>query len=997
MMDPVVASLLSSPPVWGYFAALFWSIRASFRKSSFFINLLSMCIMGVTWFYIMRFTYVFISTNQPGSFFDEAYVDVISGQNWVISSQLLTWVVVAVVWSHSSSANYLIFGMLGAMSAAFVPYVSLDPPSPRRIPKSYVWTSLGSLLCIAMLPRSTLSRSSFSFWLRALHVLLVLPKFPSVFLLPNLLLSHQSQIVKKSHTNTTTVDSFYLYLFLAPVIALGHNTFLLRADRTAQPIWPSTDCQKSIEFDLLCCSLLTLYAIYKETRSFTRLALAAFLTPLLSPGSVLALHLMTQHFPHSHRELVTSLQQSVAARLCNTKTSPSAPKKSANGTSSGPKMNGHSGGSEEEEKKSFEEPSTPLQWTNLGFWEEHCLSYQEACEELALKLGSSLLEPGDTVLACGCGRGAELAFYKEKFQLDHITGVDASASTAVEFVPTHNVRLVSMPVEDITRNFGPGTFNKILALDNVYHYANKTQFFADCLKMLPPGGAVAVTDIVLTKPGPLPVWLRILLRAANVRGSQGSSLWTLEEYKKKLGEIGFAPSTIKTTSIGHAVLNKWLPEYALKYLDYAIIVAKVPASNKPGRAAKKKVAVIGSGLSGLTVAQLLKHKYAVSIFEARGKPGLSGACTNMYGTMIDVPLRMIGKGYYSRLGGMLDKLDVPTTGIQNSMTFYGDYCRKKEASHYNFVSRSGLLGIITNFFTVIANLPGTLKFHKAITHPENSKVTDSETFGDWLDKRGFNEEALGQNPGMWMLMGQFSWVLSCSYKQVRSYPAKILLEFMEKSQINVTGYVSEFLRGVPVVRADPSIERVGMALAYGCEFKCNVPVQELDERKLIDGVTYDAVVVATEAFAVNKVLKNAPPVFSRFQYQPSSIVLHTDCSLMPKDRSEWQALNICASDKHEMSQLTVWMNRYYPENNFPVDIFQTWNPHHPPKTILKEEFFNRVLHSSETPDLLKGVSEAQGKGGIFYAGSYGVYGMGLLEQALHSGQVAAELIQAYLQ
>eukprot|EP00808_Paulinella_micropora_P028213 g35381.t1 len=118
-MANVIYAMLFSPAVWGYFALLIPSIGYSFKKASYSSIILSLVIMCVTWFYILRFTYAFIAEEKPGSLLDEAYVDVVRGAHWTMSSQLLTWVVVAVVWAHAADGCYVMFGMLGAMSAAY--------------------------------------------------------------------------------------------------------------------------------------------------------------------------------------------------------------------------------------------------------------------------------------------------------------------------------------------------------------------------------------------------------------------------------------------------------------------------------------------------------------------------------------------------------------------------------------------------------------------------------------------------------------------------------------------------------------------------------------------------------------------------------------------------------------------------------------------------------------------------------------------------------------
>eukprot|EP00964_Phaeocystis_antarctica_P152147 scaffold119927_cov60-Phaeocystis_antarctica.AAC.1 len=93
-----------------------------------------------------------------------------------------------------------------------------------------------------------------------------------------------------------------------------------------------------------------------------------------------------------------------------------------------------------------------------------------------------------------------------------------------------------------------------------------------------------------------------------------------------------------------------------------------------------------------------------------------------------------------------------------------------------------------------------------------------------------------------------------------------------------------------------------------------------------------------------------------------------------------------------MSQLTVWLNQYYPGVPFARPTFETWNPLRPPEHAQKQVYFQRAVHTADTPRVLAAIEAEQGKDGIYYAGAYCVYGMGLLEQAAVSGAAAARRV-----
>jgi len=288
-MGKVFDELWADPEVWVYFAVLGWSTFYCFSKTRKLWPVLAACsFMSVTWWYIIMYT---IDYKAKGGtrLFDDAYVDVIKGGSWALSSQLLTWVVVAMAWAHEASLNYLLFGMLGAMSAAFVTWVPLSSQpltsghSRHTVPAIFVPCAAAALLCVYKLPHSLDRPEEFGMWLKGLHVLIALPRLVYVL----------SPWQIKANVNGKV-----FYSVLAVAIAVYHQaeTRHLPLPSSASAL---TDCQFSISVDLALCSLITLYAVYTHTQSVLWLSVAALAMPVLTPGPVLAGFLACWHSSNS--------------------------------------------------------------------------------------------------------------------------------------------------------------------------------------------------------------------------------------------------------------------------------------------------------------------------------------------------------------------------------------------------------------------------------------------------------------------------------------------------------------------------------------------------------------------------------------------------------------------------------------------------------------------------------------------------------------------------
>ena len=59
-----------------------------------------------------------------------------------------------------------------------------------------------------------------------------------------------------------------------------------------------------------------------------------------------------------------------------------------------------------------------------------------------------------------------------------------------------------------------------------------------------------------------------------------------------------------------------------------------------------------------------------------------------------------------------------------------------------------------------------------------------------------------------------SWVLSCTYEQLKEYPAKIILDFIRGLQLSIGSMVSFDDTGPKIVRIHPSIDALQLAMAY---------------------------------------------------------------------------------------------------------------------------------------------------------------------------------------
>jgi len=159
-------------------------------------------------------------------------------------------------------------------------------------------------------------------------------------------------------------------------------------------------------------------------------------------------------------------------------------------------------------------------------------------------------------------------------------------------------------------------------------------------------------------------------------------------------------------------------------------VARMPraAATPPPR---RRVAVIGSGLAVLTTAHTLVSSglVDVTVFESRAKAGLGGDAER-FGegddeeAVVDVPLRMIGRGYYSAVENLARELGIPMVAASIDCSFYGVDARG--AARLFVLSRLGLgLGLGLGFgFTNPTPNPSPSPSPKPSPNPNQIVLSD---------------------------------------------------------------------------------------------------------------------------------------------------------------------------------------------------------------------------------------------------------------------------------
>ena len=258
---------------------------------------------------------------------------------------------------------------------------------------------------------------------------------------------------------------------------------------------------------------------------------------------------------------------------------------------------------------------------------------------------------------------------------------------------------------------------------------------------------------------------------------------------------------------------------------------------------------------------------------------------------------------------------------------------------------------------------------------------ESESLGEYVKRCNFSKEFINDH-----LIPMSSAIWSCPKKEILNFPAKTLLTFFKNHQLinfifrpkwrTVKGgskqYVNKVIEKLSSDAKNRLILNSKIKSVYCKNDKIEINFEESTE-------IFDKVIMATHPDQTIKLIKNldeqSTDILRKFKYQKNIVYLHSDSSLMPKNKKTWSSWNYISSKSGEKSSLTYWMNLLQKINNS-LNVFVSLNPYITPIKSLtyKKIIYEHPIFNTQTNEAQKKMTEIQGKNNIFYAGAWLRYG-----------------------
>jgi len=401
-----------------------------------------------------------------------------------------------------------------------------------------------------------------------------------------------------------------------------------------------------------------------------------------------------------------------------------------------------------------------------------------------------------------------------------------------------------------------------------------------------------------------------------------------------------------------------------------------------------KIAVIGTGISGMLSARMLAAGHEVHVFEAND---YLGGHTNtieveVFGRSyrLDTGFMVFNHRTYPNFIRMLRLLGIPE---QDSDMSFSVRCLRT-GLEYQGSSLGGLFAQRRNlvrpaFYRMLLDV---IRFNRKARELVE-KEQDTVSLGDFLDRHRFSKYFTDH---YLVPMGASIW--SARPRDFREFPARFIVRFFDN-------------HGLLTVRDRPRWKTIpGGAINYAralmrpltgrIRLSCSVTsVRREKQHVLVTTATdppeqFDAVVMAAHADQTLKMLADASEaereILGAFPYQQNEAIVHTDPSLLPQRRRAWASWNCCIPREADRPVVLTYNLNRLQRHESPEPILLTLNCSEEidPARILRRITYQHPVYTAAALSAQKRYTEISGKRNTYFCGAY--WGHGFHEDGVKS-------------
>ena len=406
----------------------------------------------------------------------------------------------------------------------------------------------------------------------------------------------------------------------------------------------------------------------------------------------------------------------------------------------------------------------------------------------------------------------------------------------------------------------------------------------------------------------------------------------------------------------------------------------------------RSVAIIGSGIAGLSAAWLLSQNHNVTVFEANNRVGGHSNTVDVGPIPVDTGFIVYNERTYPNLTALFRHLDVPTITSHMSFGVSLDDGRLEYAGSgidSLFAQRRNLVS--ARFWSMLRDL---LRFYRKA--PADADRLGNACLSAYLDAENYGQAFREDH-----LYPMAAAIWSTPAAEIGAYPAASFIRFCDNH-----GLLK--IAGRPLWRTVAGGSRAyvtRLKKSFADNIRIGCPVRSVRREAGFVEIEaegeatrrFDDVVIATHADQALNLLADPSPderrLLGAFRYTQNEAVLHVDSTLMPQNRKVWSSWNYASKTDGASKRLSVtyWMNKL---QGIPLEtpLFVTLNPLREPRagTVIRQETYEHPMFDAAAMAAQERLWALQGVRNTWFCGAY--FGAGFHEDALQAGLAVAEAL-----
>ena len=410
----------------------------------------------------------------------------------------------------------------------------------------------------------------------------------------------------------------------------------------------------------------------------------------------------------------------------------------------------------------------------------------------------------------------------------------------------------------------------------------------------------------------------------------------------------------------------------------------------------QSIAIIGTGISGLTAAYYLRRQHRVTLFESADRIGGHTATIDVEldkrDYAIDTGFIVYNDWTYPRFIELLNELDIATQPSEMSFSVRCD----SSGLEYGGSNLNTLFAQRRNLFKPSFHrmLRDILRFNReAIEDLEQGRIATSTRLGDYLTDKRYGDEFIYQ---YLLPMGCAIW--SASTQSMFDFPLLFFVRFFKNHGLLSVNDRPQWrvLQGGSRSYLEPLCREFRDSIRLSARIAQVRRLTDAVELVMQDGNRhrFDQVVLACHSDQALGLLADATLAerqsLGAIPYQANEVVLHTDTSLLPKKRRAWSSWNYWLRERQQaQAVLTYNMNILQGISSkrcFCVTLNATEAIK--PDRIIDTFSYSHPVFSLESVDAAQQINQFNGLNRTWFAGAY--LGNGFHEDGVVSGRRVAD-------